>query len=165
MVLKGAAGDAYKTEATFAYDAQFLYIGVTCSHPEGEQAAPVGKRARDADMTGRDRIDILLDMDRDYQTYYRFQIDNRGCLAEDCWGDKTWNPKYFVAFHPEATGWTAEVAIPLAELTGAPPSHGKAWAVNVSRVLPGKGVLAWSTPDDGDVHPEGMGLMQFRSDK
>jgi photosystem II stability/assembly factor-like uncharacterized protein len=165
MTLKGTPGDAYKTEASFAYDAHFLYVAVKCSHPEGEQAAPVGKRTRDADMTGRDRIDILLDMDRDYQTYYRFQIDARGCLAEDCWGDKTWNPKYFVAFHPEPTGWTAEVAIPLTELTGAPPSHGKAWAVNVSRVLPGKGVLSWSGPADAEVRPEGMGVMQFRSDK
>jgi len=50
---------------------------------------------------------VLLDLDRDYQTYYRFQVDHRGCLAEDCWGDRTWNPKYFVAFVPTETGWTA----------------------------------------------------------
>ena len=71
-------------------------------------------------MTGRDRVDILLDLDRDYQTYYRFQIDHRGCLAEDCWGDKTWNPKYFAAFHSTDTGWTAEIAIPLAGVDRRP---------------------------------------------
>jgi hypothetical protein len=165
MPLKGTAGDEYRTEFSAAYDAHFLYLAVRCSHPEGEQAPPVGKRTRDADMAGRDRIDVLLDLDRDYQTYYRFQIDHRGCLAEDCWGDKTWNPKYFVAFHPDPTGWTAEVAIPVTELTADRPSHGKAWAVNVSRVIPGKGVLAWSGPADAELRPEGMGLMQFRSDK
>ena len=69
-------------------------------------------------MTGHDRVDILLDLDRDYQTYYRFQVDHRGCLAEDCWGDKTWNPKYFVGFDATDTGWTAEIAIPFIELTG-----------------------------------------------
>ena len=99
---------AYRTEARFTHDAQFLYVAVSCAHPTGKAVAPVAKRDRDADLTGRDRVDILLDLDRDYQTYYRFQIDHRGCLAEDCWGDKTWNPKYYVAFHPTETGWTAE---------------------------------------------------------
>jgi hypothetical protein len=164
MDLKGAAPD-YKTEARFAYDDQFLYIAVTCSHPQGQAVPPVAKRDRDADLTGHDRVDIMLDMDRDYQTYYRFQIDHRGCLAEDCWGDKTWNPKWFVAFNPGETGWTAEVAIPLVELTGDKPSSGKTWAANVSRVIPGKGVQAWSTPADGEPRPEGMGLLQFRLER
>lgn len=155
----------YWTEARFAYDAQFLYIAVTCSHPKGQAVPPAAKRDRDADLRGHDRVDILLDLDRDYQTYYRFQIDHRGCLAEDCWGDKTWNPKYFVAFNPTETGWTAEMAIPLVELTGDKPSTGKTWAANVSRILPGKGVRSWSTPADGDPRPEGMGLLQFRAER
>lgn len=160
-----AFADEYKTEARFAYDGQFLYVAVTCSHPTGQKATPATKRARDTDLKGHDRVDILLDMDRDYQTYYRFQIDQRGCLAEDCWGDRSWNPKYFVAFNPADNGWTAEYAIPIAELTGDRPSTGRTWAVNVTRVVPGKGVQAWSTPADGDPRPEGMGLLQFRAER
>jgi hypothetical protein len=160
-----AFAEGYKTEARFAYDAHFLYIAVTCSHPKGESAPPVAKRLRDADLTGHDHVDILLDLDRDYQTYYRFQVDRRGCLAEDCWGDKSWNPKYFVAFNPGETGWTAEIAIPFVELTGDKPSSGRTWAANVSRVVPGKGIQAWSTPADGEPRPEGMGLLQFRSER
>jgi photosystem II stability/assembly factor-like uncharacterized protein len=159
-----AFGDEYRTEARFAYDDKFLYVAVSCSHPAGMQVPAAAKRTRDADLTGHDRVDILLDLDRDYQTYYRFQIDHRGCLAEDCWGDKTWNPKYFVAFLPTETGWTAEIAIPLVELTADRPTHGRAWAVNVCRVVPGKGVQAWSGPADNDPRPEGMGLLQFRSE-
>lgn len=160
-----AFGEQYKTESLFSYDDRYLYIAVRCEHPAGKRAEPVAKRVRDADLSGHDRVDILLDMDRDYQTYYRFQIDHRGCLAEDCWGDKSWNPKYHVAFNPTDTGWTAEIAIPLAELTGERPSHGKTWAVNVSRFVPGAGVLSWSGPADNEPRPEGMGLLQFRSDK
>jgi hypothetical protein len=155
-------GDGFKTEARFAYDEKFLYVAVSCSHPAGMKVDPVAKRTRDADLAGRDRVDILLDMDRDYQTYYRFQIDHRGCLAEDCWGDRTWNPKYFVAFDSTEVGWTAEVAIPLVELTNDRPSHGRVWAANVSRVVPGKGMLTWSGPADDTPRPEGMGLLQFR---
>ena len=74
-------------------------------------------------------------MDRDYQTYYRFQIDHRGALAEDCWGDKTWNPKYHVAFNATDTGWTAEIAIPLVELTGDRPAHGKSWDFSIFGIV------------------------------
>jgi photosystem II stability/assembly factor-like uncharacterized protein len=160
-----ALASSYSTAAYFAYDSQYLYIAVTCAHPTGQKVPPVEKRIRDALLSGHDRVDILLDLDRDYQTYYRFQIDHRGCLAEDCWGDRSWNPKYFVAFQAEDTGWTAELAIPLAELTAERPSHGKVWAVNVTRVVPGKGLLSWSMPADEAPRPEGMGLLQFRSDR
>ncbi|MBY0456843.1 MAG: hypothetical protein K2V38_05865, partial [Gemmataceae bacterium] len=160
-----AFGAQYQTEALFCYDERYLYVGVTCAHPAGKKVEPVAKRTRDADLSGHDRVDILLDLDRDYQTYYRFQIDHRGCLAEDCWGDKSWNPKYHVAFHSTDAGWTAEIAIPLVELTGDRPTHGRTWAANVSRVVPGVGVQAWSGPADHDPRPEGMGLLQFRADK
>lgn len=155
--------DAFATEARFAYDDRFLYLAVTCRRPAGRAAEPVAHRTRDADLTGQDRVDILLDLDRDYQTYYRFRIDHRGRLAEDCWGDPTWNPKYFVAFHATETGWTAEWAVPLVELTGDRPGHGRTWAMNVVRVVPGQGLLSWSRPADDPPRPEGLGLLQFRA--
>lgn len=161
----GASGDPYRAEARFAYDDRYLYVAVRCEHPAGKRAEPVAKRTRDADLSGRDRIDICLDLDRDYQTAYRFQIDHRGALAEDCWGDRTWNPKYHVAFVSGETAWVAEVAIPLVELTGERPAHGKAWAANVTRVTPGSGARAWSGPGDAEPRPEWMGLLQFRHDK
>ncbi len=160
-----AFGEAFKTETRFAYDEHFLYVAVSCSHPTGLKVDPVAKRTRDANLAGHDRVDILIDLDRDYQTYYRFQVDHRGCLAEDCWGDKNWNPKYFVAFNSTDTGWTAEIAIPIQELTGDRPSHGKTWAANISRIVPGKGMQTWSGPADDTPRPEGMGLLQFRADQ
>ena len=68
-----------------------------------------------------------------------------------------------MAFDPADDGWTAEIAIPLGELTADRPSHAKAWAVNVQRVVPGKGLQSWSGPADADPRPEGMGLLQFRA--
>jgi hypothetical protein len=155
----------YKTAGMFTYDERYLYIAVKCEHPMGKKVEPLAKRTRDADPAGHDRVDVLIDVDRDYQTYYRFQLDHRGALAEDCWGDKTWNPKYHVAFQATDTGWTAELAIPILELTGEHPAHGKTWAVNVSRIVPGTGMQAWSGPADNEPRPEGMGLLQFRAEK
>src|SRR5258708_16827283 len=108
------------------------------------------------DLHAFDRVSILLDLDRDYQTYFHLQIDQRGCLAEDCWGDPKWDPKWFVAIDSDETGWTAEAAIPMAELTGDIPQPGNVWAANVTRIVPGHGVQAWSTPADWKPRPEGM---------
>jgi photosystem II stability/assembly factor-like uncharacterized protein len=153
----------YPTEARFAYDDEFLYIAVSCRHPAAEPAQKATKRRRDEDLRAHDRIELLLDLDRDYRTYYRLRIDHRGCVAEDCCGDPSWDPRWFVAAEPTATGWTAEAAIPLAELTSRPPRPGHVWAVNVVRVLPGRGVLGWSGPADADPRPEGMGLIEFQA--
>lgn len=161
----GAGMADYGTKAYFAFDDEFLYIAVECSHPEGKQQPKVTDRKRDGDLRGFDRVDLLLDVDRDYQTYYRFQIDQRGCVAEDCWGDAAWNPKWFCAVEPTATGWTAELAIPRSELSGATLNHHTTWAMNVSRVVPGVGVRSWSGPATATPKPEGMGLMQFFVEK
>jgi hypothetical protein len=153
--------DGYAAEARFACDDKFLYVAVTCTHPEGKQVPKADRRARDADLTGHDRVEVLLDLDRDYQTYYRLRVDHRGCVAEDCWGDGSWDPRWFVAVEPTPTGWTAEAAIPLAELTGTPPAAGQAWAVNVVRVVPGVGVGSWGGPADSTPTPAAMGLLRF----
>ncbi len=153
---------SHATTARMAFDDEYLYLGVTCKHPNGEQVPAAETRKHDDDVAPHDRVELMLDLDRDYSTYYRLRIDHRGCTADDCWGDSSWNPKWFVAVNPTATGWTAEVAIPLAELTGRRPTDKSAWAFNLTRVLPGRGALAWSGPADGAPRPEAMGLLEFR---
>jgi hypothetical protein len=167
LVLHDAAGGTAVTHATRAwlsYDAEYLYVAVQCMRPTTKPVPPVEKRTRDADLSRYDRIGILLDLDRDYQTYFHLQIDERGAVADDCWGDRTWDPRWFVASQSGPDCWTAEVAVPLRELTGDAPTVGKAWACNVVRVLPGRGVQAWSLPADVQPRPEGQGLLLFTGD-
>ncbi|HTU89297.1 MAG TPA: hypothetical protein VMF69_04295, partial [Gemmataceae bacterium] len=169
--LQNAAGDTVKerpTEVHFAYDHEFLYISLKCTHPANCYAPPVKPRTRDADLRGHDRVSILLDLDRDYCTCYHLQIDQRGCVCEDCWGDKTWDPRWFVAVHSEPTCWLIEAAIPLAALTSDGITAGRAWACNVVRVLPGRGVQALSLPAEAPeeaLRPEGMGLLIFTQEQ
>jgi photosystem II stability/assembly factor-like uncharacterized protein len=157
----GKLSSEYTTTAWFVCDAEYLYIAVHCTHPIGKRVPPVEKRGRDMDLRGFDRVSILLDLDRDYQTYFHLQIDQRGCLAEDCWGDSSWNPQWFVAIASDESSWTAEAAIPMKELIAKAPAPGTTWAANVTRIVPGKGLQAWSTPADAIPRPEGMGLLQF----
>jgi photosystem II stability/assembly factor-like uncharacterized protein len=170
LTLANASGDTlgdYPTEVRLSYDKEYLYLAVRCSHPAGKKAEPVKERGRDADLRGFDRVSVLFDLDRDYSTCFHFQIDQRGCVSEDCWGDKTWDPRWFVKVHAEDTGWVAEAAIPLMQLSGDNIINGRAWAFNVVRTLPGRGVQAWSLPaevPEEALRPEGMGLMIFSQD-
>jgi photosystem II stability/assembly factor-like uncharacterized protein len=161
--LKRALEDG--SRAAFAYDDEHLYVAVVCRHPAGMKKEKVEARAHDMDLRAFDRVSILIDLDRDYQTYYQLQVDQRGAVAEDCWGDMTWDPRWFVAVDSDETGWTAEIAIPLTELTGEAVTPGKLWAVNVVRTVPGRGVQAWSGPAGVTPRPEGMGVMTFVVDK
>jgi hypothetical protein len=167
MVLRNAAGDTvkdYPTEAWLAYDRDYLYLALRCRHPRDRYVPPVRVRKRDEDLRSHDRVSLLLDLDRDYSTYFHFQVDQRGCVFEDCWGDRSWDPRWFVAVRSDPGGWQIEAAIPMVELTGDQVPVGAAWAFNVVRVIPGRGVQAWSLPAGVEPRPEGMGLLLFTRD-
>jgi hypothetical protein len=164
LVLADAAGTTAKdhpTEARFAYDSQFLYVALRCRHPAGAHVAPVTKRGRDDNLDAYDRVGILLDLDRDYATCFHLEVDQRGCVREDCWGDRNWNPRWFVACKSNDEEWCIEAAIPLGELTGERIAVNTAWAFNLTRILPGRGVQSWSQPADVEPRPEGMSILLF----
>lgn len=153
---------AYKTTVRFRYDHEHLYVAVDCRHPsDTPKVAPVARTGHDADLSGHDRIEIYLDIDRDYSTFYRFAVDQRGLVAEDCWGDVSWNPKWFVATESNEEGWRVEIAIPLAELAEKQDLTLAAWAFNVSRVVPGKGLFAFSRPAGIAPRPDGFSILKF----
>jgi photosystem II stability/assembly factor-like uncharacterized protein len=168
--LQSAAGEtasSHPTEVRLAHDLDFLYIAVRCGRPASESKPAAGARTRDKDLRRNDRVSILLDLDRDYSTCFHLQVDETGCVLEDCWGDRSWDPRWFVAIHRDESAWTAEIAIPRNALTGNLLTVGQAWAGNIIRVLPGKGVQALSLPAEAPevaLRPEGLGLILFTQD-
>jgi hypothetical protein len=175
VVLRDAIGKSkqddlakkYPTKVWLAYDDDFLYLALRCEHPAGQRVAPVKGRKHDEDLRAFDRVSLFLDLDRDYSTAFHLQVDRRGCVRESCWGDLSWNPKWFVAVHSEDNAWQIEAAIPMRALTGDIITSGKAWACNVIRTIPGQGVQAWSLPagvPEDDPRLEGMGLLLFKLD-
>jgi hypothetical protein len=167
LTLKSAVGDTlkdYPTEVKLAYDRDFLYVALRCRHPANYHVPPVKVRPKDADLRPYDHVSLLFDLDRDYSTYFRLEVDQRGCVCDDCWGDRTWNPRWFVAIKSESDNWQIEAAIPLIELTSDGLTPGRTWACNVVRILPGRGVQSWSQPAEVQPRPEGMGLLMFVDD-
>ncbi len=153
---------AWPGEARLAYDDEFLYLAVRCGkvpgrdYPFGE-----GPRPRDPDLTPHDRVDLLIDVDRDFGSHYRFTVDHRGWTGEACFGDASWNPDWYVACWSAGQEWIVEAAIPLAALSPHGARRHEAWAVGIQRVVPGVGFQSWTQPAAVVPRPEGFGYLQF----
>jgi photosystem II stability/assembly factor-like uncharacterized protein/tetratricopeptide (TPR) repeat protein len=157
------SGSMGKARVQFAYDDEFLFVAARCQYAEsGDYTRGDGPRTRDADLRDRDRLELLLDIDRNHATYYRLVVDHRGWTAEDCWGDSTWDPQWFVASDDDGEAWTVELAIPWTELTPTPPSSRTAWAVGIQRTAPRVGFQSWTRPATQEPLPEGFGLLLFQ---
>jgi hypothetical protein len=153
---------AWPAVAMLAYDLEFLYLAVNCRQaPGGKYETSREPRPRDPDLSSHDRIDICLDVDRDWATYYRLTVDHRGWTREVCSSDPTWNPTWFVAAATTENSWIVEAAIPWAELTGQPPGAKDVWAAGVQRTVPGVGFQSWTTPASTQIVPEGFGYLTF----
>lgn len=154
--------EAWPAAAMIAHDDEYLYLAVRCKRtPDAVVPAPTGPRQRDADLAPHDRVDFLLDLDRDYSTYYKLTVDRRGWTAESCWDDKSWDPQWFVASGGDETTWTTEIAIPWSELCQERPRAGDVWALGVQRIVPTTGLQSWTGPASVRVRPEGFGHLTF----
>ncbi len=150
-------------EVRLAYDTQYLYIGIRCPKLLGlEYPATASPRPRDPDLTDQDRVEIFLDLDRDWTTYWQLVVDHRGWTGETCWGDRSWNPQWFVAAKTDAQSWTVEAAIGLDELTGFFPKAGSVWAIGVQRILPGIGIRTFPDLGGRALRPSEFAVLVFQ---
>lgn len=152
------------TEFKTLYDSEFLYISAICTSKSPTNAKNKATPTRDLPLKSKDQIFFQIDLDRDYTTCYQFQIDSLGNVIDDCWGDLSWNPKWFFATESTDTGWTFEAAIPMGMISSSPATSGKSWALNFGRMIQNQGVQTWSSPakmPDSNDTLEGMGLMFF----
>jgi hypothetical protein len=148
--------------AMLNYDAQFLYFAARLPRAAGVRSdGPVTGRRYDDDLADFDRVALSLDVDRDYVTYYNFEIDQRGCTRDACWQDTSWNPRWVVAVSGDDKEWRLEVAIPLEEITPIVPQSGMAWAIGITRIIPGVGLESWTQPAAAAPRPETFGLLRF----
>ncbi len=149
--------------AMVAYDREFLYVAATCPRkPGADIVLPASSdRQHDADVAAQDRLIFALDADRDYATWYEFQVDQRGETHDRCWEETRWNPKWFVAVTGDDTAWRMEVAIPWEPLTPTPPEPRQAWGFSLVRVTPGVGVDGWDGPSAWPLRGIDFGLLRF----
>jgi len=154
--------DAKPSFAMLSHDADYLYFAASFSRvPETPEDLPTEGRTHDADLSHFDRVTLLLDVDRDYATFYSLTFDQRGWTHDACWEDASWNPKYFVKAHGDKTSWRIEVAIPWSELGPRPPLRNDVWNVGIVRTIPAVGLQSWTHPAAEKPRPEVFGLIRF----
>jgi len=163
----GAASSANsQSKVQLCRDADFLYVAITCPQLAGENyPASEGPRTRDGDLTPFDRVQLSIDVDRDYGTAFEFTVDCRGWTHDACWGDASWQPKWFVAHHTGQTAegqptWQVELAIPWAELSTPEPAVLDTWAISAVRLTPRNGSTSWT--GSADDSPDRFGMLLFR---
>lgn len=151
------------TEAMLVYDSEFLYLAVRCPRAPGvPYSTSEAARRRDADLAGHDRIELFVDVDRDYATWYCLSADYQGMTHDSCWGSAaSWNPTWYVAAGAMEQDWVIEAAVPLAELAAGPIAPNTTWAIGVQRIVPQMGIQSWTTPAGVEPRPEGFGLLRF----
>jgi photosystem II stability/assembly factor-like uncharacterized protein len=147
----------------FAHDDRYLYLAASVPvdprlPADGPQLAG---RVHDADLDRFDRLSLQFDIDRDYATYYRFDIDQRGWTRESCWDNWSYDPQWYCAAVRSADVWRVECAIPLDELLPPERLAGTTWTVGLTRILPGIGSQSWTASGAEYPQPPLFGMMRF----
>lgn len=148
----------------FCYDDEYLYVAASIPiHPDLPAAPPqLPGRQRDADLGDHDRLSLQFDVDRDYSTFYHFEVDQRGWTRDACWENEAYNPPWYVAAERDAHTWRIECAIPLDELLPPGNVSNSVWAIGVTRIMPGVGVASWTDSGGETPLPPLFGLLRFQ---
>ena len=150
----------FGTQMMFLHNAENLYIALRCpkvlgvDHSSMESQQPL----RDTGSFLRDRVEILIDVDRDYSTYYSLVIDSRGWITDACLGDRSWNPRWEVVQGEDESAWYIESSIPLSALSSRPLLPNTIWGIAIRRLVPGVGIECWNAENSFDLN-EGFGLL------
>ena len=158
-----AESDSERALVMLTHDEKYLYVAASVPRRDGLPDDPVtlSGREHDADLTGFDRLSLQFDVDRDYATWYRFDIDSRAQTRDACWIDQSWNPEWYVAGRGDTRRWTIEAAIPWEALGPAAPGPRETWSIGIVRIMPGVGVQSWTHPAGSVPRGEAMGLLRF----
>ena len=118
----------------FAFDDEFLYVAINCQKLPGHYYnSRKSARPRDPDLSRRDRVELAIDVDRDYRSAFKFVVDHRGWVNESCAGSVGWNPEWYVSQSEDEASWTVELAMPLNQISGEDLNASTVWAYGLKR--------------------------------
>ncbi|MBW3656322.1 MAG: carbohydrate binding family 9 domain-containing protein, partial [Gemmatimonadetes bacterium] len=123
-----------RTEVRVLYDDEMLYVGARM-HDTGKVSSRLGRR--DTSLGDSDLFSITLDSYHDHVTALRFGINPAGvrsdeAMANDFFGDRSWEPVWEAATSVDSGGWTAEIRIPLSQLRFSPDRE-QTWGIQFTR--------------------------------
>lgn len=164
-----------ETSVRLCRDATHLYVLATCREPilnaaqqrRGEFRAQIA--ARDAEVYQDDSMVFLFDPADNGRQAYEVTVNALGTLADarcagpDLWGtrDLQWNAATQAAGHIGEDLWAVELAIPFADLGGA-PAPGAVWQAGFGRIARARQeVTSWHPCRKGFHDPYQFGTLVF----
>src|SRR5688572_14007559 len=107
-----------RTEVRIVYDAEAVYVGARLFDSSGRPSSRLGRR--DSELDGSDWFFVTFDSYHDHLTAFRFGVNPDGVRRDAKVGDDddddSWDPGWDAAASRAATGWPAELRIPLSQL-------------------------------------------------
>ncbi|MDA7951046.1 MAG: hypothetical protein MPJ24_06110, partial [Pirellulaceae bacterium] len=150
-------------QVRIAFDDSFLYLAIQCKKKATYQYnMNKRERTRDEDLSSYDRIQIHLDIDNDYSTGYRLEIDHRGHTHDQCIeSPASWNPQWFVANDEDEQYWYLEIAIAHEEFSPSNDLRGEVWNCTLIRRTPGSPSQTWPAGSFPSAPLLGSGYLLF----
>jgi thioredoxin-like negative regulator of GroEL len=130
-----------RSEAYVGYRDNVLYIGIK-GYESSTDSLAARVTERDQRVHEDDCVELFLDLDHDYTTYYQIVVNSLGTIGDTRWdnsaqngsgGEDEWNGEYEIATKVEETFWTAEIAIPIAQFEQR-IEPGQIWGFNLARI-------------------------------
>ena len=125
-----------KTEVRIVFDADTLYIGITCydSDPDGWIAY---QRRRDEGLPSDDKIQMTIDSFLDARTGYFFEMNPLGSMADALLDKNGQNRAWDGVWNARASrgdmGWALEIALPFRTFNFNPSND--TWGINFQRTV------------------------------
>ncbi len=164
------------TSVKMVYDDNNIYLLIECQEPilkvAGQMLSRFVKNVtdRDADITADDSMIIFLDPGNTGKSVFEFTVNALGTIADArCGGpglwetrDLKWNSNARAKGRIDEGLWTVEMAIPFADLGGA-PRPGDIWRAGLGRIARCRKneVTTWHPAQRGIHDPDPLGTLVF----
>jgi len=112
-------------------DEQHLYVAARCEEPN-MQGLRVEAKHRDGAVWRDDCVEFFIDANHDRKSWRHIIVNSAGVVFDQVNRDAKWNAALRVKSSAADACWVVEMAVPFADLGGA-PSKGDVWGFNVGR--------------------------------
>lgn len=154
------------TEARVTWDDVHLYVGFRCTEPAVDKMNVVGVK-HDDDLWQGDDVEVMISQPGKTAPFYHFMLNPRGVKWDSINSgeadDRTYNPNWQGAAQVGKDWWSAEMALPWAEMRMTAPKPGDQLRANLCRQrTPVRELSAWSPMVSGFLEHQFFGTWVFR---
>jgi len=158
VLLGSAKPPTQGTKARVLHDADSLYFAFECTEDKPDGIATIIEES-DGPTYLDDCVEVFVAPGPEPSRYYHFVVNAAGVLRDELAQDADWDSGATAAAARTDDGWSAEIAVPLADLEiGA--DAGDEWRLNLCREeRPHGEVSSWAPCQDGFHEPDRFGWL------